>query len=200
MTGRPTTRPPGRGDVRPSPSDASRVGRLRCPGSQTAPKKWAQSTQKPCGKKCQKKCAPWAKECAEGASRDQPQEKGASSDGNPSENEGSPGVGHGLRPLAKAGTAQRGEWPRSPASSGGHGARGGTPGRGLALPGPAGEWAKKPLSKRRTWPRGIASAGRRRSRRPALTSRVHLITRSAGTTGNLAHEFTPDSTPDTDSG
>ena len=56
----------------------------------------------------------------------------------------SPGVGHGLRPLAKAGTAQRGEWPTSAASSGGRGARGGTPGRGLALLGPAGEFAKKP--------------------------------------------------------
>ena len=75
-----------------------------------------------------------------GVSRDQPQERGASSDGNPT---GSPGVGHGWRPLAQAGTAQRGEWPTSPAFSGGRGARGGTPRRGLALPGPAGEWAKK---------------------------------------------------------
>ena len=75
-----------------------------------------------------------------GVSRDQPQDRGASSDGNPT---GSPGVGHGLRPLARAVTAQRGEWPTSPASSGGRGARGGTPERGLVLPGPAGEWAKK---------------------------------------------------------
>ena len=74
-----------------------------------------------------------------GVSRDQPQDRGASSDVNPT---GSPGVGHGGRPLARAVTAQRGEWPRSAASSGGRGARGGTPGRGLALPGPAGEFAK----------------------------------------------------------
>ena len=71
------------------------------------------------------------------------------------------GVGHGWRPLAKAGTAQRGEWPRSAASSGGHGARGGTPGRGLALPGPDGEFAKKRcpnahLAKRRRL--GLAAA------------------------------------------
>ena len=71
------------------------------------------------------------------------------------------GVGHGWRPLAKAGTAQRGEWPRSAASSGEHGARGGTPGRGLALPGPDGEFAKKRcpnahLAKRRRL--GLAAA------------------------------------------
>ena len=58
-------------------------------------------------------------------------------------------------------TAQRGEWPRSPASSGGRGARGGTPGRGLALPGPAGEFAKKPrpaarFAKRRSLIRAAA--------------------------------------------
>lgn len=51
--------------------------------------------------------------------------------------------------------------PGSPASSGGHGARGGTPGRGLALPGRAGEWAKKrcpnaQLAQRRSLSRALA--------------------------------------------
>ena len=48
----------------------------------------------------------------------------------------SPGGGHGWRPLAQAGTAQRGEWPRSAASSGGRGARGGTPWAGPGAPRP----------------------------------------------------------------
>jgi len=39
-------------------------------------------------------------------------------------------------PQERAGTAQRGEWPTSLASSGGCGARGVPPGRGLALPVP----------------------------------------------------------------
>ena len=52
------------------------------------------------------------------------------------------GVGHGFRVRGSRDSAG-GEWPRSAASSGGHGARGGTPGRGLALPGRDGEWAKK---------------------------------------------------------
>ena len=83
-----------------------------------------------------------------GVSRDQPPEIQAASSGErPSQKTRAlMGVGHGWRPLAEAGTAQRGEWPRSAASSGGHGARGGTPGRGLALPGRDGEWAKKRCS------------------------------------------------------
>ena len=80
-----------------------------------------------------------------GVSRDQPPEIQAASSGErPSQKTRALlGVGHGWRPLAEAGTAQRGEWPRSAASSGEPGARGGTPGRGLALPGPDGEFAKK---------------------------------------------------------
>ena len=107
----------------------------------------------------------------------------------------SPGVGHGWRPLAQAGTAQRGEWPRSAASSGGRGARGGTPGRGLALPGLAGEWAKKrcpnaQLAQRRSLSRAAAL--------PApgpMTGREQLPTRFVGPTGNLAGQFTTESTP-----
>ena len=126
-----------------------------------------------------------------GVRRDQPQDRGAFSDVNPT---GSPGVGHGGRPLARAVTAQRGEWPRSPASSGGHGARGDPPGRGLALPGRDGEFCQKALFKRAVGKRGVASAGRRRSRRPARTGRGQLTPRAVRQTGNVAGEFTTEST------
>ena len=90
-----------------------------------------------------------------------PRKQAASSGGRVGECTASPGVGHGWRPLAQAGTVQRGEWPTSSAFSGGHGARGGTPGRGLALPGPDGELAKKrcpnaQLAKRRSLSRAAA--------------------------------------------
>ena len=110
-TGRPTALPPGRAEGRPSPSDASRVGR-------------------------------------------------------------------GLRPLAKAGTAQRGEWPRSAASSGGHGARGAPPGRGLALPGPAGEGAKKRC------PNAQLATRRSLRRVPALPAPCRARTRAGPVTGD----------------
>ena len=59
---------------------------------------------------------------------------------------------------------------------------------------------RKSRVQRRVSQRGGASAGRRRSRRPALTGRGQLITQSVGPTGNFAGEFTPDSTPDTGAG
>ena len=101
--------------MRPSPSDASRVGSA-------------------------------ALSRRTGVSRDQPPEIQAASSGErPSQKTRALlGVGHGWRPLAEAGTAQRGEWPTSPASSGRRGPEGRTsPRRGLALPGRDGEWAKK---------------------------------------------------------
>jgi len=97
---------------------------------------------------------------------------------NPSEDEGSPGVGHGWRPLAQAGTAQRGEWPTSTAFSGGRGARGAPPGRGLALPGPDGEGAKKRCPN--------AQLAQRRSlrRAPALPAPCRARTRAGPATGD----------------
>ena len=97
---------------------------------------------------------------------------------NPSDNEGSPGVGHGWRPLAKAGTAQRGEWPTSSASSGGHGARGDPPGRGLALPGRDGEWAKKRC------PNAQLAQRHSLSRVPALPAPCRDRTRACHATGD----------------
>ncbi|MCY4612373.1 MAG: hypothetical protein OXB94_01960 [Nitrospira sp.] len=104
-----------------------------------------------------------------------PWERGASSDVNPT---GSPGVGHGWRPLAQAGTAQRGEWPRSAAFSGGRGARGETPGRGLALPGPAGEGAKKRC------PNAQLATRRSLRRAPALPTPCHDRTPAGPATGD----------------
>ena len=46
-------------------------------------------------------------------------------------------------PSPKPGQRSGVNGPCPPASSGGHGARGDPPGRGLALPGHDGEWAKK---------------------------------------------------------
>ena len=91
---------------------------------------------------------------------------------------GSPGVGHGWRPLAQAGTAQRGEWPRSAAFSGGRGARGGTLGRGLALPGRDGEVAKKRCSNAQLATR------QRLSRVPALPAPCRNQTRACHATGD----------------
>ena len=59
---------------------------------------------------------------------------------------------------------------------------------------------RKSRVQRRVSQRGGASAGRRRSRRPARTSRGQLITRAVGPTGHFTGEFTPDSTPDTGAG
>ena len=115
-----------------------------------------------------------------GVSRDQPPEIQAASSGErPSQKTRALlGVGHGWRPLAKAGTAQRGEWPRSAASSGGHGARGGTPGRGLALPGRDGEWAKKRC------PNAQLAQRQRFSRAPALPATCRDRTRACHVTGD----------------
>ena len=113
-----------------------------------------------------------------GVSRDQPQEASRVQRREVERSATSPGVGHGLRPLARAGTAQRGEWPTSSASSGGRGARGVPPGRGLALPGPAGEWAKKRCPN--------AQLAQRRSlrRAAALPVPCHERTRACPATGD----------------
>ena len=105
-----------------------------------------------------------------GVSRDQPQEfKPRPAAGNQVKTRVPPGVGHGLRPLAKAGTAQRGEWPRSAASSGGHFVPEGAPlGGAWRSQAPTVNWPKS-VVQTRSWPRGAASAGRRRSRCPAVT-------------------------------
>ena len=68
--------------------------------------------------------------------------------------------------------------PRPPRSAGGRGARGGTPRRGLALPGPAGEFAKKP--------RPAARFAKRRSlsRAAALPAPGHDRTRACHATGD----------------
>lgn len=66
----------------------------------------------------------------------------------------------------------------SSASSGGHGARGGTPGRGLALPGPDGELAKKRC------PNAQLAKRRSLSRAAALPAPCRDRTRTCHATGN----------------
>ena len=66
----------------------------------------------------------------------------------------------------------------SPASSGGRGARGGTPRRGLALPGPAGEWAKKRC------PNAQLAQRRSLSRAPALPAPGRDRTQAFHATGD----------------
>ena len=107
-------------------------------------------------------------------SRDQGQKKSrVSATVTRSEASGTFGLGRGSRPLANAVTAQRGEWRTLAASSGRRGARGGTPGRGLALPGRDGELAKKrcanaQLAKRRSLGRAAALPAACGERPPSL--------------------------------
>ena len=185
--------------MRLSPSDASRVGLLRCPGSQNAPKKCGKTRRKRAGKSVKKgarygqKSAPKERAVTNPRAKPRPAARtrvitrvllGLVTACDPSQE---PGQRSGVN----------GPGPPRPA--------GGVVPEGFPL---GGAWRsqappvnlRKSRVQRRVSQRGVASAGRRRSRRPALTGRGQLITRSVGPTGNLAREFTPDSTPDTGSG
>ena len=68
--------------------------------------------------------------------------------------------------------------PCPPRPAGGHGARGGTPGRGLALTGPDGEWAKKRC------PNAQLAQRQRLSRAPALPAPCRDRTWACHATGD----------------
>ena len=118
-------------------------------------------------KKCAKLQNPCAPKSAQKASRDQPRKQAAVQSREGEGSDPSPGVGRGSRPLAKAVTAQRGEWRTLAASSGRRGARGGTLVGAWRSQAATVNWPKS-VVQTRSWPRGAASAGRRRSRRPAV--------------------------------
>ena len=80
---------------------------------------------------------------------------------------------HALEPRQRSGV----NGPRPPRPADGVEPEGiPSPGRGLALPGHDGEFCQKALSKRAIGKRGVASAGWRRSRRPALKCPMHFNT------------------------